>query len=65
MARSKGEQLASPDGARIVFVSDRDETGNEVWVMNSDGSEQSAVTGRHPDDVRQDSEPDWRPLPSR
>jgi Tol biopolymer transport system component len=55
----------STDGARIAFVSNRDETGDEIWVMNADGSEPSAVTGRHPDDFRQDSEPDWRPVNAR
>ena len=35
----------SPDGRRIVFVSDRD-GGFEVYVMNADGSGQRGLTHR-------------------
>ena len=46
----------SPDGRKIVFVSDRD--GNlEVYVMNADGSGQRNLT-RHPG---HDSDPAWSP----
>ena len=46
----------SPDGRKIVFVSDRD--GNlEIYVMNADGSGQRNLT-RHPG---YDSDPEWSP----
>jgi Tol biopolymer transport system component len=46
----------SPDGRKIVFVSDRD--GNfEIYVMNADGSGQRNLT-RHPG---HDSDPAWAP----
>jgi Tol biopolymer transport system component len=45
----------SPDGARIVFTSDRD--GNtEMYVMNADGSEQRRLTNTP--DMRENV-PDW------
>ena len=46
----------SPDGRRIVFVSDRDRN-LEIYVMNADGSGQRNVT-RHPG---RDSDPAWSP----
>ncbi len=46
----------SPDGRRIVFVSDRD--GNhEIYVMNADGSNQRRLTDHPADDIR----PRWSP----
>ena len=47
----------SPDGRRIVFISDR--TGAEqVWVMDADGSHQSQLTHSG---VTDDEVPDWSP----
>ncbi|GAI66760.1 unnamed protein product, partial [marine sediment metagenome] len=41
----------SPDGSKIVFISDRD--GNpETYIMNVDGSEQTRLT-YNPKDVRE------------
>ena len=46
----------SPDGRKIVFVSDRD--GNvEIYAINADGSGQRNLT-RHPG---HDSDPEWSP----
>ena len=46
----------SPDGTRIVFTSFRD--GNsEIYVMNTDGSDQARLTN----DRSQDYEPSWSP----
>ena len=40
------ESAVSPDGAKIVFASDR--SGNDdIWIMNSDGSDQQNLTN-HP-----------------
>ena len=35
--RSGAEQLRSPDGRKILFVSNRDRN-SEIYVMNADGS---------------------------
>ena len=46
----------SPDGEKIIFVSDRD--GNdEIYIMNRDGSEQRRITNHPADDVC----PIWSP----
>ncbi len=51
---------SSPDGTKIVFVSNRD--GNdEIYVMNADGSGQTRLT----DDPEEDLVPDWSPDGSR
>jgi TolB protein len=51
-----GGALLAEDGARILFVSERD--GNpEIYVMNADGSSQTRITD-HPAD---DRDPSWAP----
>lgn len=40
---SNGRPRWSPDSRRIYFVSDRG-SGSQVWVMNADGAQQSALT---------------------
>lgn len=50
------EPVWSPDGKQIVFTSQRDGKG-EIYVMNSDGTEQINLT-KHPDG---DNEPQWSP----
>jgi Tol biopolymer transport system component len=53
----------SPDGEKIAFVSNRDETeenfeeGSEIYIMNSDGSEQTRLT----DNDVNDYDPSWSP----
>ncbi len=47
----------SPDGRKIVFISDR--TGAEqIWVMNADGSHQTQLTHSG---VNDDEVPEWSP----
>ena len=44
----------SPDGAKIAFVSDRDDN-QEIYVMNADGSGLTRLTNNSAADVV----PDW------
>lgn len=46
----------SPDGQRIIFVSERD-SNRELYVMNADGSNQVRLTDNQADDNR----PRWSP----
>ncbi|MCG2841946.1 amidohydrolase family protein [Sandaracinobacter sp. RS1-74] len=47
----------SPDGRRIAFTSDRG-GGDNIWVMNADGSDKRQVTK---EDFRLLYQPDWSP----
>ncbi len=47
----------SPDGARIAFTSDRG-GGDNIWVMNADGSDKRQVTK---EDFRLLNQPTWSP----
>ncbi len=47
----------SPDGTRIAFTSDR-EGGDNIWVMNADGSDKRQVTK---EDFRLVNQPSWSP----
>ncbi len=48
----------SPDGSQIAFISNRDGDGNwEIYVMNSDGSDQRRLT----DSEAVDGPPSWSP----
>lgn len=47
----------SPDGARIAFVSDR-AGGDNIWIMNSDGSNKQQLTK---EDFRLLNQPSWSP----
>jgi hypothetical protein len=51
----------SPDGSKIVFVSDRDGPPkiSEIYVMNADGSGQTRLTFN----PASDGSPDWQALP--
>jgi len=51
----------SPDGERIAFATDRNgpDEGDEIWVMNADGSEQRPVTRSLPS--TKDAWPSWAP----
>ncbi|MBY0343333.1 MAG: amidohydrolase family protein [Sphingomonadales bacterium] len=47
----------SPDGSRIAFASDRG-GGDNIWVMNADGSDKRQVTK---EDFRLVNQPSWSP----
>jgi Tol biopolymer transport system component len=47
----------SPDGQRILFVSDRDGPQGDIYVMNRDGSDQHRLAAAPGEDVR----PQWSP----
>ncbi|ODT01367.1 MAG: amidohydrolase [Erythrobacter sp. SCN 62-14] len=47
----------SPDGRRIAFTSDRG-GGDNIWVMNTDGSDKRQVTN---EDFRLLNQPSWSP----
>ena len=47
----------SPDGKRIAFTSDRG-GGDNIWVMNTDGSDKRQVTK---EDFRLTNQPTWSP----
>jgi dipeptidyl aminopeptidase/acylaminoacyl peptidase len=51
----------SPDGSRLLFLSDRDTDAPQLWVMPTDGGEARRVTDRDQDV----SEPVWSPDGSR
>ncbi len=53
---NNSQPVFSPDGSRIVFVSDRD-GDNEIYVMNSDGTYQVRLT----DDPENDHHPSFSP----
>ncbi len=48
----------SPDGSKIVFFSDRDGNGSEIYVMNGDGSGQTRLTDNTSDDMSPSFSPD-------
>jgi len=51
----------SPDGDRIAFVSGRGDAGNDIWVVDRDGSNLEQVTeGANPHDDKR-WEPSWSP----
>lgn len=53
------EPRFSPDGRRIVFVSDRTRN-NDIWIMNADGSMQTQLTTDEKDDENPNFSPDGK-----
>src|SRR6185312_12157396 len=49
----------SPDGTQIAFISNLDETGSKLYVMDADGQNSQRITSS--DVVRNDTAPDWSP----
>lgn len=47
----------SPDGKRIAFTSDRG-GGDNIWIMNRDGSDKRQVTK---EEIRLLNQPSWSP----
>ena len=47
-AEARQRVTASPDGARIAFMRDRDDGGADVWVMAKDGTGARCVTCKAP-----------------
>jgi Tol biopolymer transport system component len=47
----------SPDGARIVFHSGKDEQSSDIYIMNADGSHLTRLT----DEPASDGSPSWSP----
>ena len=59
---SGGDPAWSPDGARIAFTSTRDGPGEEVYVMDADGSHQTRLTTST---TKRDRWPSWAPDSAR
>ncbi|MBN1186883.1 MAG: PD40 domain-containing protein [Bacteroidales bacterium] len=38
------EPAWSPDGSKILFISDREDSQSDIYIMNADGSEQARLT---------------------
>jgi len=60
LSNSPGNDMVpqySPDGTRIVFVSDREEN-REIFIMNSDGTEQTRLTNNSWPDYTPSFSPD-------
>ena len=49
----------SPDGTQIAFISNLDETGAKLYVMDADGQNSHRITSS--DVIRVDTAPEWSP----
>jgi len=54
-----GDARRSPDGTKIVFTSNRHEGGTDIYVMNSDGTDQERLTFTY--SGRSSADPSWSP----
>ena len=52
------EPSFSPDGTKIVFTSDRDDSAGDIYVMNSDGSNPTRLTNNSAFDADANFSPD-------
>jgi Ca2+-binding RTX toxin-like protein len=55
-----GSMAWSPDGSQIAFYSDRE--GDDIWVMNADGTDQRNLTGPLNRPISASFVPDWQPV---
>ena len=55
--RANWKPVWSPDGSKIAFTSNRDDADHELYVMNSDGSQQTRLT----ESLGADDHPRWSP----
>ena len=56
--RATWQPVFSPDGKKIAFTNDTDDTDGDIWVMNADGSSPVNLT---PANTTADLDPEWSP----
>jgi Tol biopolymer transport system component len=58
--KASGSPVWSPDGTRVAYLRERfGDSSADVWVMNSNGTNQSAVTAAFPTDASAFGGPQW------